>query len=238
MARMLNKLTVRQVEAAKFEGKPYKLFDGGGLYLHVQKSGKYWRMKYHRGGKENLLALRVASDIPLVDARERRADSNKLLAKGIDPMAHKRELAASNNKESDSFEIIAREWLALQSKKLTPGTLRLARRRIETHALPYIGQTSITEIGPPDILRALRRLESKDQHETAHRLRHRIGQLFRYAIATGKADRDPTRDLQGALAPVVHKHRAAITGPKEVAALLRPLVADSRDIQKHIFYSC
>lgn len=223
MPRILNKLTIRQIEAAKFEGKPRKLFDGGGLYLHVQKSGKYWRMKYRHGGKERLLALGVVPNISLTDARERRADASKLLAKGIDPMAHKRELAASSNAEADSFEAIAREWLALQSKKLATGTLRLAQRRLENHAFPYLGQVSITEIGPPDILRVLRRLETKGQHETAHRLRQRIGQVFRYAIATGRADRDPTRDLQGALTPVVHKHRAALTDPREVGALLLAL---------------
>lgn len=219
-AHKLNRLTVRQVEAAKFDGKPRKLFDGGGLFLHIQESGKYWRMKYRHGGKEKLLALGVASNISLSDARERRTQASKLLAKGIDPMAHKRELAASSNAKTDTFEAIAREWLALQSKKLAPDTLRLARRRLENHAFPYIGNAAITEIEPPDILRVLRRLEGKGQHETAHRLRQRIGQVFRYGIATGNASRDPTGDLQGALAPVTATHRAALTEPKAVGALL------------------
>ncbi len=222
MPRTLNKLTAKAVEAAKFEGKPRKLFDGGGLYLHVQKTGRYWRLKYRFGGTEKLLALGVYPDVTLAAAREARKDARALLVQGIDPASQRK---AEREADAETFEAVAREWLDMQRKTLTADTVRLARRRLETWAFPRIGSRPIRELEPPEVLRLLRRIEAKGKHETAHRVRQRIGQICRYAIATGRADRDPTADLRGALATVPTQNRAAVTEPRAVGALLRAIDA-------------
>lgn len=220
MSRQLNKLTAKAVEAAKFEGKTRKLFDGGGLFLHITRPGKYWRLKYRHGGTERLLAIGVFPDVSLASARDARDEARAKLAKGIDPSAQRR---AERDAGGETFEAVAREWLDRERIKLGEETLRLARRRLETWALPAIGKRPIRDIEPAEVLRVLQRIELKGKHETAHRVRQRIGQICRYAIVTGRADRDPTADLKGALATVPSKNRAAVTDPAEVAALLRAI---------------
>ncbi|WP_018144888.1 integrase arm-type DNA-binding domain-containing protein [Thioalkalivibrio sp. AKL6] len=222
MPKPTNKLTAAELKAAKFKGKPYKLADGGGLYLHVQKSGQYWRLKYRFGGREKLLALGVYSTVGLAAARKARDDAKTLLSEGKDPGAVRRD-ARVRELEADTFEAVAREWLERQASRLADETLRITRRRLETWAFSDIGDRRLAEIEPPDVLRLLRRVESRGKHETAHRLRQRIGQIFRYAIATGRADRDPTADLKGALATTPTKHRSALTTPDTVAPLLRAI---------------
>lgn len=217
--RTQNKLSAKAVEAAKFEGKPRKLFDGNGLFLHVQASGRYWRLKYRHNGAEKLLALGVYPAVSLAAARVRRDEARAQLADGINPTAQRR--ATKDSLGKDTFEAVAREWLENQTKVLAAGTLRLTRRRFETWAFPIIGAQPMRALEPPELLRLLRRIEAKGKHETASRVRQRIGQVFRYAIATGRADRDPTADLKGALMPAATQHRAAITTPAEFGALLR-----------------
>lgn len=220
MSGSLNKLNAKTVASAKFEGKPYKLFDGGGLFLHVKRAGKYWRLKYRHGGKERLLALGVYPKVSLANARQARDEARAQLAQGIEPSARRR---AEREAAQDSFEAVAREWMDLQRSKLSKETLRLARRRLEIWTLPSLGRQPIADIEAAEILRMLRRIEAKGKHETAHRIRQQIGQIFRYAIVTGRADRDPTADLKGALAAVPTTNRAALTDPAEVAALLRAI---------------
>lgn len=219
--RTQNKLSAKAVEAARFEGKPRKLFDGNGLFLHVQAGGRYWRLKYRFGGAEKLLALGVYPHVSLAAARVRRDEARAQLADGINPTAQRRAMKDSFGK--DTFEAVAREWLENQTKVLAAGTLRLTRRRFETWAFPIIGAQPMRALEPPELLRLLRRIEAKGKHETASRVRQRIGQVFRYAIATGRADRDPTADLKGALMPAATQHRAAITTPAEFGALLRAI---------------
>lgn len=219
--RAHNKLTAKAVAAEKFEGRPRKLFDGGGLYLHLQASGRYWRLKYRFNGKDQLLALGVYPQVSLAAARARRDEARALLADGINPAAQRKAEKASSG--TDTFEAVAREWLENQSKVLAPETLRLTRRRFETWVFPIIGAQPMRSLEPPELLRLLRRIEAQGKHETASRVRQRIGQVFRYAIVTGRADRDPTADLKGALMPAATQHRAAITTPAEFGALLRAI---------------
>ena len=219
--RTQNKLSAKAVEAAKFEGRPRKLFDGNGLFLHVQAGGRYWRLKYRHNGAEKLLALGVYPAVSLAAARVRRDEARTQLADGINPVEQRR--AEKSARGTDTFEAVAREWLENQTKVLAAGTLRLTRRRFETWAFPIIGAQPMRALEPPELLRLLRRIEAKGKHETASRVRQRIGQVFRYAIATGRADRDPTADLKGALMPAATQHRAAITTPAEFGALLRAI---------------
>lgn len=223
MARTRNRLTARTVESATFNGKPYKLFDGGGLFLHVQATGKYWRWKYRWAGREKLMALGVHPDTSLKKARERCEDARELLGDGIDPMAKRRAEKAAK-RGTDTFEVVAREWLDRQHT-LAQGTRDVTLARWTRWVFPHIGGRLIDQLEPPEVLRVLRRIEAAGRHETAHRMRQRIGQVCRYAIATGKVTRDPTADLRDALAPVPTKHRAAITDPAKVGLLLRAIDA-------------
>lgn len=219
------KLTDTKIRTAKPRERPYKLFDGGGLYLLVgaQKdgtAGRYWRLKYRVRGKEKVLAIGVYPEIGLREAREARDDAKKLLVRGTDPGDKKR---TDKIVQSDTLKAVAEEWLGLQAKKLSDVTLGKARWMLETFIYPRLGEKLIAEIKAPDLLAALRTIEAKGKHETATRTKQRVGQVMRYAIATGRAERDITADLRGALAPVPTKNRAAITDPVQVGELLRAI---------------
>jgi integrase len=214
-------LTMTEIRSARPREKAYKLFDGGGLYIEITPTGgKLWRLKFRHDGRENRLALGAHPDTTLKLARERRDDARRLLAAGVDPSGRRQaeKLATSN-----TFEAIAREWLALQQKKLAPSTFAKAVWTLETLVFPYIGLRPIAKVGPSDVLKVLRRIEGRGIHETAHRTRQRCAQVFRYAVQTERADRDPTTDLRGALAPVVSEHFAAITEPAKIGELLRAI---------------
>jgi len=203
-------------------GKPYKLADERGLYLLVKPSGRYWRLKYRFAGKEKLLALGVYPDVSLADARARRDDSRRLLANGVDPGLHKQlekthKLAAA----SDTFEAIALEWLAKVSPDLSEAHAARVSRRFEADVFPWIGRRPVSEIKAPDVLAVLRRIEGRGAVQTAHRAHQNIGQVMRYAVATGRAERDPSADLRGALSVVRPKHHASITDPAAIGELLR-----------------
>lgn len=221
MARAKDKLTAAQAKAATYQGSTYKLFDGGGLFLHIQPSGKYWRLKYRWNGRERLLSLGVYPTVSLAKARQRRDEARRLLEDGIDPSARRKSEKAAA-KRADTFEAVALEWLEKQTN-LKEGTREQTRSRWQTWVFPHIGPTPIGQLEPPEVLRVLRRIESAGKHDTAHRMRQRIGQVCRYAIATGRADRDPTADLKGALAPAKVSHRSAVTEPGEAGALLRAI---------------
>ncbi|GFE91331.1 tyrosine-type recombinase/integrase [Steroidobacter agaridevorans] len=214
-------LTEKTIQAAKAAEKPTKLFDGGGLYLLVNPQGsRLWRLKYRVHGKEKLLAIGAYPDVSLKRAREKRDDARRLLADGIDPNAQRR---AEKLAAADTFEAIAREWLELQHKKLSPTTYVKALWIFETLLFPSIGSQPIRKLTAADVLAVVRRIEARGKHETAHRAKQRCGQVIRFAISTGRADRDPTSDLRGALAPVVRTNRPAITEPAQIGQLLNAI---------------
>ncbi|MBV8135352.1 MAG: tyrosine-type recombinase/integrase [Deltaproteobacteria bacterium] len=214
-------LTDTKIKQAKPAEKPYKLFDERGLYLIVTPSGgKWWRLKYYHGGKEKLLALGTYPDVPLRDARERRDDARKKLAAEVDPNAERK---AAKQQREDSFEAVAREWCAKFSASWVEEHTTTVIGRLEKNVFPWLGTLPIAEITAPELLTALRRIESRGAVEVARRVNQVCGAVFRYAIATGRASRDVSTDLRGALAPVVEKHHGAVTDPKEVATLMRAL---------------
>jgi integrase len=216
-------LTEVAIRGAKPRDKAYKIFDGDGLFLLVTDSGaKHWRFKYRFDGREKLISLGSYPAIPLKLARERRQEARTLVARQIDPSAKRK---AERDASGDTFKAIASEWLELQRKKLRPSTLKKTVWVLEKLLYPYIGTKPVGSTTAPDILAALRRTESRGKHETAHRAKQVASVVFRYAIATGRAERDPTADLRGALAPVVSKNRAAITQPARVGELLRAIDA-------------
>jgi integrase len=221
----MNVLSAKAVDATKPTDTLYKLSDGGGLYLWVTPTGaRYWRFKYFYEKREKLLALGVYGDVSLKAARERR-DAARALLKLDPPVDPSEKRRAEKLATADTFEAIAREWLAMQEKKLAPATFAKATWTFETLLFPFIGSRPIAALGPVDVLRALRRIEVKGNHETAHRARQRASQVFRYAVQTERAERDVTADLRGALAPVVTEHHASITEPALIGKLLRDIDA-------------
>lgn len=220
-------LTDTLIRKAKPADKQTKLFDEKGLFLLLTPAGgKWWRLKYRFGGKEKLLSLGTYPEVSLKDARERRDEARRLLANEVDPgEARKAKKAAGNERAANSFEVIAREWYAKFSPGWTPSHGERILRRLERDVFPWLGERPIADIKAPDLLQAIRRIEGRGALETAHRAMQNCGQVFRYAIATGRAERDPTPDLRGALPPVRESHLAAMTDPKDVAALLRAIDA-------------
>ena len=217
-------LTDTAVRNAKPAEKPYKLTHGKGLYLLVNATGKYWRLDYRFAGKRKTLALGVYPDVTLAKARERRDDARKLLTNDTDPSlvmaVNKRaRLQAAEN----TFEAVAREWYAKKLPTWAPTTAQKVIRQLEKDIFPWIGNRPIKDIAAPELLSTLRRMESRGALELAHRMREYCGMVFRYAVATGKAERDPSGDLKGALAPVKTKHHASVTDPKKIGELLRAI---------------
>jgi integrase len=218
---LLSEIKVRK---ARPREKPYKLFDVDGLYLLISENGgKWWRFKYRYDGKEKLLSLGTYPEISLIYARQRRDEARRHVAHGIDPGALRKAQKKADTAEAETFEVIAREWHEKFKSNWTPGHASTTMRRFERDLFPWIGKRPIAEIKAPELLSVLRRVESRGALETAHRIRTIAGQVFRYALATGRADRDPSGDLKGALPQPGERHHAAITDPKEVAPLLRAL---------------
>ncbi|WP_067984066.1 tyrosine-type recombinase/integrase [Neptuniibacter pectenicola] len=215
-------LTVKEAQAATPREKEYKLSDEKGLFLLIKTNGaKYWRMKYRFQGKEKLLSFGVFPEITLKKAREKRDEARLLLADGIDPSAHKKANKASEKlRATNSFQSIALEWFETQQSDKTLGYQKRVLRALEHDLFPSIGDTPINEVTAPMLLGALRKVEDRGAIETAHRDKQIAGQVFRYAIATGRAERDPTPDLKGALKPAKTKHFSAITTPKEAGQLM------------------
>ena len=218
-------LTDAEIRKAKPGEKPIRLFDGGGLYLEISTAGgKWWRLKYRFGGKEKRISLGVYPDIGLKDARERRDAAKKLLANGVDPgEAKKAKKAASQERAANSFEVIAREWFAKYAPGWAASHADKIIQRLERDVFPWLGGRPIADIAAPELLTVVRRIEERGAHDTAHRALQNCGQVFRYAVATGRAQRDPSGDLRGALPPLKHEHYAAITDPTQVGELLRAI---------------
>jgi integrase len=213
------------IRNAKPSAKPAKLFDERGLFMIVSPAGgKWWRFKYHFDNKEKLLSLGTYPDVGLKDARERRDAARKLLANGIDPGQHRKAHRATiQNRAANSFEVVAREWHGKFAPNWTPDHGNRILRRLEWNIFPWIGGLAIADINASQLLPVVQKIEARGALETAHRALGNCGQIFRYAVATGRAVRDPSGDLRGALPPVKEEHFAAITEPKLVAGLLRTL---------------
>jgi len=213
----------RQVDAAKPEQKTYKLNAGDGLFLEVTPTGsKRWRLRYHFAAKEKMLSLGIYPAVSLMEAREARDSAQNLIARGIDPSGHrKEEKEAAKQAAANSFEAIALEWLERQTDKAE--ATQSKGRWLLQFAIDEFGDRPISTITPPMVLAACRKLETENKLETARRVKTKCGQVFRYAVATGRAERDPTPDLRGALKTPIVKHRAALTDPKDVGQLLRDI---------------
>ena len=218
-------LTDTAIKNAKAQDSQYKLFDGGGLFLLVAPSGgKWWRLKYRFGGKEKLLSLGTYPLVSLKDARGRRDEAKKLLEGGVDPGLHRQAVKASIlSAQGNTFEVVAREWFAKHSPSLVESHRKKILSRLERQLFPFIGAYPIDQLEAPHILAAVSHAEKRGAVETAHRLVQLCGQVFRYAIVTGRAKHDISADLRGALQSVTVQHRAAITEPKQIGALLRAI---------------
>lgn len=226
----LAKLSPTQVDALKPQKKRYKVSDGGGLYVLVTPDGsKLWRWKYRFGGKEKLLALGKYPATSLKLARKNRGDAAELLAEGVDPSAKRQsEKAASKLAGAETFKAIAEEWLDAgcppnKSAPPTPRTIEQLRYRLKEFVYPYHGTEPIKNITVPALHTTFKRIVHRGHRETAQRVRSAVSRVFRYAVATGRAERDPAGDLKSALPSGVTKSFPAITKAKEIGPLLRAI---------------
>lgn len=222
-------LTDLAVRTAKPREKQYKIWDSGGMYVLVTPRGsRWWKLKYRIDGRGKSLSLGVYPRVSMALARERREQAKDLLAAGIDPSAQRQ---AEKRARFETFENVAREWLAMQAKTdakhrqaaLSKTTWDRALRMFERLIFPHLGRRPIARITVPELLQVLKRIEATGHHNTCHRAKQRCGQVFRYAIVTGRAERDLTSDLRGALAPVRTRNLAAITDPARIGELMRDI---------------
>lgn len=224
MPKRIVPLTEAKVRKTKPQKSPQKFFDGGGLFLLVTPSGgKLWNLKYRFNGKEKKLSLGSYPEISLAEARQRREDARTLVANEVDPGEVKKAQQAAESAQADTFEVIAREWHSRFAPTWAKSHSGKIIRRFELYVFPWIGTKEITSISAKEMLEVLRRVEEKGIIETAHRIHQSCGRVFRYAIATGRAERDPTGDLRGALPPANTKHMASIIDPREIGGLLRAI---------------
>jgi integrase len=221
-------LTDTFVRQVKHSGAPAgdKHTDSQALHLLVKAAGKYWRMSYRFDGKQKTLALGVYPDVTLAQARGRRDAARKLLAEGIDPSKAKRdEKQARASAAVSTFEVVARTWMAKTAATRAASTQDKNTAWLERNIFPWIGKMPISTIGPRDVLAAIQKIEARGAIESAHKIKQLCGQVFRFAVAAGLAERDVTADLRGALSAIPKSHYAAITEPKEAAALMRSIHA-------------
>lgn len=218
-------LTNTAVQNAKPKEKPYKMPDGEAMYLLVAPSGgKWWRLKYRFDGKEKCLSLGAYPDVTLKMARDRRTEARRKLADGIDPSENRKVLkAARADLLSNSFEVIAREWITTQTAKWSKPHQERVLDRLEKNVFPWIGNQPIAELKASHIRPVLQRIVERPAMETAYRVLQYCGQIFRYAVVTARAERDVAADLRGFLPPVKKGHFAAIIEPKAVGELLRAI---------------
>ena len=218
-------LTATAIRHVKPSAKTRKMFDGGGLYLELTpRGGKWWRLKYRFGGKEKRISLGVYPDVSLKEARTRRHQARQLLAREIDPSEHRKaQKAAKEQRSANSFEAVAREWFTKHAPNWATSHANRVLSRLERDVFPWMGGQPIAGVTAPQLLAVVRRIEQRGALESAHRTLRICGQVFRYAVATGRAQRDPSSDLRGALPPVKRTHFASLTEPKQVGPLLRVL---------------
>ncbi len=215
-------LTASQVKQAGPRDKAYKLSDEKGLFLLVHPNGsRYWRLKYRYAGREKLLALGVYPDVSLATARSKREEARKLLEHEVDPgQERKIQKLTRTQQQDDSFRAVATEWFQTKMCDLSKSHQDRTWSALEKDIFPAIGSRPIAKVTAPELLMVLRKVEARGAIETAHRAKQTAGQVFRYAVATGRAERDPSADLKGALRTPAKKHLAAITDPTEVGRLL------------------
>ena len=215
-------LTATAAKQAKAKEKSYKLFDEKGMFLLINPNGsKYWRLKYRFGGKEKLLALGVYPDTSLKDARDKRGDARRLLAQGGDPgKAKQAQKAADVVATANTFKALSKEWLEVHMADKSKGHRDRTATILKNDLYPTLGNEPINQIKAPDLLMALRKIEARGAIETTHKAKRIAGQVFRFAVATGRADSDPSGALKGALKASPKKHFAAITDPEEAGKLL------------------
>lgn len=224
MPKRITPLSEAKVRNSKPKENAYKLFDGGGLFLFITPSGgKLWHFKYRFDNKEKKLAFGTYPEISLADARQRRDEARRQVAHGIDPGSLRKAQKQADTAETETFEVIAREWHGKFTAKASTGHALKIMRSLERNVFPYIGTHPIAKIKAPELLAVLRRVESRGAIETARRVRTICGQVFRYAVATGRAERDTAADLRGALPAAKETHLAAITDPAKVGGLLRAI---------------
>jgi hypothetical protein len=208
--------TEQQVKAAKAHEKPYKLTDAEGLSLLVTPSGSHlWRLRYRFAGRESMIGLGSYPATSLKLARERRDVARTRREAGHNPSSVK---AEARDRQGVTFEALAKEWLSRQT--FTAKTRSKAEWMLNDLVMPHLGARPINELAAPEILAVLRRIESRGRLDTCHWTKWRIGQIVRYAVATGRAERDPTGDLKGALTAAKTANRAAITSPRRLGELL------------------
>ncbi len=219
MPKAVVKLTDAKIRKAPIKNKPYKLSDGEGLYLLVRTNGsKLWRFDYTRpSGKRNTMSFGKYPEISLSEAREKRLDARKKVANKIDPSDTRK------TSQEETFKAIATEWLKTKESEWKPSHMKKNRSRLENDLLPWLGNRPIKEITAKELLATLRRIENRCTGDAASRCKSIAGQIFRYAIATGRAERDVSRDLDGALRKPVSGNFPAITDPEELATLLRDI---------------
>jgi integrase len=218
-------LTDTAIRKAQPKDKTSRIFDGGGMYLEVAPAGgKWWRLKYRYAGKEKRLSLGTYPDTSLKDAREKRDAARKLLAAGVDPGEQRKAAkVAGEERSANSFEVIAREWHAKQSATWVELHASRIMLRMENDIFPWLGGRPIADITAKEFLVTVNRIADRGAVESAHRVLQNCGQVMRYAIATGRAERNPVADLRGALPPVKQTHLAAITDPHAIGGLLRAI---------------
>jgi integrase len=228
MPRQASQKPETTYRTAKPKDAVYRLSDGQGLYMQISPDGeKRWRFQYTRpAGGRNTLGFGDYPAVALATARERRDEARRLLAEGIDPGEHRKiTKAMQKSRAANSFEFVALEWYAKFSVNWVDAHGERIIRRLERDVFPWLGGRPIAEITAPELLAVLRRIEDRGALETAHRALQNCGQVFRYGIATGRAERDPSQDLRGALPPPRKTHLAAITEPHAIGPLLRAMDA-------------
>ena len=218
-------LSAAAIRNIKVRAKPYKLTDSDGLFLYVTPNGgRYWRMNYRHLGKQKTLAFGVWPDTGLAEAREQRDAARKVLARGDDPAEKIRlDRIAATVAASNSFKAVADEWLVKVEREGRSAVTMKKLRWLLDFINASIGKRPVTAITAQELLTMLRKMESKGRYETAKRLRSTCSQIFRYAIATARAERDVAADLRGALIAPQPVHRAAITSAHDAGGLLRAI---------------
>jgi len=212
-----------KIKSLKPQEKLYAVADEKGLSLEVSpKGGKWWRFKYRFDGKQKRLSLGTYPDVGLKEARNARDDLRKRIAEGVDP-ANVRKAEKQSKGDQNSFEVIAREWHHKFKPNWSAEHAERTITRFEKNVFPWLATHNINGIKAAELLAVVRRIESRGALDTAHRTLQQCGQVFRYAVATGRAERDPSFDLKGALPPARTKHHASLTEPKQIGGLLRAI---------------
>lgn len=217
-------LTDTRIRQAKSQEKMYRLYDTDGIYLEVMPTGsKRWRVKYRFEGRERRMSLGIYPAVSLKEARTRASEIRAQAGQGIDPAEAKKAVREEHATSGNSFSDVAEEFYRMNARVWSETHAKTVRKRLDRYILPKIGNRHLSEITPPDILEFIRKLEERGVHETAARVMGICSMIFRLAVATGKIQGDPCRDLQGALAPVQVRHHAAITTREGARLLIRAI---------------